>query len=109
MKEPGSSLPIGYSRCVLHREEAAEYVGVSPRLFDVMVADGRMPRAVRLSERRYGWIQRELDAAVATLPRKEDFDDHTSGIHVSEAERKALEKFDAARQAAKAEKSPAEH
>lgn len=66
----GSSLPVGYSLGVLNRKQAAEYVGVSPSLFDEMVANRRMPEAVVLSERRVGWIQRELDAAVAALPRK---------------------------------------
>jgi predicted DNA-binding transcriptional regulator AlpA len=52
----GSSLPIGYRKGVLQREQAAEYLGVSPSLFDEMVGDGRMPKAVVLSERRYGWV-----------------------------------------------------
>jgi predicted DNA-binding transcriptional regulator AlpA len=98
----GSSLPVGYPRCVLGREQAAEYVGVSPSLFDEMVADRRMPEAVELSERRFGWIQQELDAAVAALPRKGRAKSYVA--EMSNAEREALEKFDADRKAAKAEK-----
>jgi predicted DNA-binding transcriptional regulator AlpA len=103
----GSSLPVGYPRCVLGREQAAEYVGVSPSLFDEMVADRRMPDAVELSERRFGWIQRELDAAVAALPRKGQAKSYVT--ETSDAERKALEKFDADRKAAKAEKPAAQY
>ena len=74
-----------------------------------MVADRRMPEAVVLSERRFGWIQRELDAAVAALPRKGQTESHADGTEMSNAERVKLEKFDAARKAAKAEKPPAQY
>jgi predicted DNA-binding transcriptional regulator AlpA len=104
-----SSLPVGYSRCVLGREQAAEYVGVSPSLFDEMVADRRMPEAVVLSERRFGWIQRELDAAVAVLPRKGQAESHADVAEMSSAEKVALERFDATRKADKAEKPAAQY
>jgi predicted DNA-binding transcriptional regulator AlpA len=102
----GSSLPDGYPRCVLNREQAAEYVGVSPSLFDEMVADRRMPEAVKLSERRFGWIQRELDAAVTVLPRKVQAESHPDVGQIGHEEKEALERFDATRKAAKAEKHP---
>jgi len=105
----GSALPVAYVRCVLNREQAAEYLSVSPSLFDEMVGDGRMPRPVKLSERRFGWLQRELDEGAAALPRKECVGTVGAVASVSDAERKALEQFDAAREAAKAEKSPAQH
>jgi hypothetical protein len=72
-----------------------------------MVADWRMPPAVVLSERRFGWIQLELDAAVAALPRKGQADSHADVTEMRNVERKALEKFDATRKAAKAEKPAA--
>jgi predicted DNA-binding transcriptional regulator AlpA len=59
----GSSLPFGYLLGALNRMQSAEYVNVCPSVFDEMVADGRMPKPVVVSERRFGWIQRELDAA----------------------------------------------
>jgi predicted DNA-binding transcriptional regulator AlpA len=106
----GSALPIGYSRCVLNRECAAEYIDVSPSTFDEMVADGRMPKPVVLSERRFGWIQRELDMAAAALPRKAATESNRACVgEMGEREREALEKFDADRKAAKAEKPAAQH
>jgi predicted DNA-binding transcriptional regulator AlpA len=103
----GSSLPIGYTRCVLNRMQVAEYLGVSASTFDEMVADGRMPQPVVLSERRFGWIQRELDAAVAALPRRNAAEANAHVETVGGEEEKALERFDAVRKAAKAEKSTA--
>ena len=105
----GSSLPIGHPLGVLNREQAAEYVNVSPSLFDGMVADRRMPEAVELSERRFGWIQRELDAAIAVLPRKGHAKSHADVAETSSAEREALERFDAVRKATKAEKRAAQY
>jgi predicted DNA-binding transcriptional regulator AlpA len=51
----------------LHREAAAEYVGVSPTKFDEMVGDGRMPKPKRIDGRNV-WDVRELDRAFAALP-----------------------------------------
>ena len=99
MKE--SSLPIGYLLGVLNREQSAEYVGVSPSLFDDMVADGRMPPAVVLSVGRFGWVQRELDIAIAALPRKGQIQHSRDQTR----DEKAEERFDAARRAAKAAKA----
>ena len=50
----------------LSRDEAAIYVGVSPGKFDQMVADGRMPRARRIDNRRI-WDIRSLDLAFDAL------------------------------------------
>jgi predicted DNA-binding transcriptional regulator AlpA len=63
-------LPRGLSRC-----EAARYVGVSPSLFDQMVADSRMPPPKRINARTV-WDIRQLDAAFEALPseREESFD-----------------------------------
>jgi predicted DNA-binding transcriptional regulator AlpA len=106
----GSSLPFGYVLGVLNREQAAEYCSVSPSLFDEMVANKRMPPAVELSEKRFGWIQRELDTAIATLPRKDETKGDAAPVgQMSDGERNALERFDAARKAAKAEKYTAKY
>ena len=51
----------------LSREEAAAYVGVSPTLFDQMVADGRMPKPKRINA-RVVWDRIQLDAAFSALP-----------------------------------------
>ncbi|MDB5635950.1 MAG: hypothetical protein JWP51_858 [Bradyrhizobium sp.] len=100
-----SSLPIGYILGVLNREQAAEYVGVGVSLFDSMVADRRMPAPVVLSVGRFGWVQRELDLAIAALPRKGQMQASRDQID----DERAQEKFDAARKAAKAQKLAAQH
>lgn len=106
----GSVLPFGYLLGVLNREQAAEYVGVSPSLFDDMVANKRMPPAVELSEKRYGWIQRELDTAIAALPRKGETRGEAASIgQMSDEARKALERFDTIRKAGKAKESTSEY
>jgi len=55
-------VPLGLSR-----EEAAEYVGISPSKLDAMVADGRMPKPKRIDRRRV-FDRLALDAAFAALP-----------------------------------------
>jgi predicted DNA-binding transcriptional regulator AlpA len=51
----------------LSREEAAGYIGVSPTLFDQMVADRRMPKPKRINARRV-WDRIQVDAAFSALP-----------------------------------------
>lgn len=51
----------------LAREEEAAYIGVSPRMFDEMVRDGRMPKAKRINARSV-WDRRSIDAAFDDLP-----------------------------------------
>lgn len=63
-----TALPPTLAPRLICREAAAAYVSVSPGIFDEMVADGRMPRARRLSDRRKAWDVRLLDAAVDNLP-----------------------------------------
>jgi hypothetical protein len=52
----------------LHRTQAAEYIGCSPRLFDAMVFDGRLPKP-RLFNSKKIWDRLELDEAFEALPR----------------------------------------
>ena len=54
-------------RLGLARGEAAEYIGVSPGLFDQMVADGRMPKPRCINSRRL-WLRPEVEKAFALLP-----------------------------------------
>ena len=51
----------------LSREQAAAYVGVSPNLFDAMIADGRMPRPKTVNSRRI-WDLHALDEYFDRLP-----------------------------------------
>lgn len=57
-------------RLGLSRVQAAEYIGVSPSLFDQMVARGHMP-----PPRRYGsrtiWDRRQVDEAFSEIPQSE--------------------------------------
>jgi predicted DNA-binding transcriptional regulator AlpA len=58
----------------LNRQGAADYVGVSPSLFDQMVADGRMPKPKRINARTV-WDVRKLDIAFDALPGDEQADE----------------------------------
>jgi hypothetical protein len=53
----------------LSRAEAAEYVGVGVTLFDMMVADDRMPKP-KMANTRKVWDRHQLDAAFASLPEE---------------------------------------
>ena len=46
----------------LSRDEAAMYIGISAAKFDEMVGDGRMPRPVKIDNRKV-WDIRSLDLA----------------------------------------------
>jgi len=55
----------------LSREESAMYIGVSPSLFDEMVADRRMP-GPKLVNSRTIWDRWALDLAFESLPDRDD-------------------------------------
>jgi predicted DNA-binding transcriptional regulator AlpA len=59
---PASLPPRGLSRV-----EAAQYIGVSPSLFDEMVKDGRMPPPKPINARKV-WDRLKLDQAFEALP-----------------------------------------
>lgn len=63
---PRSLPPRGLSRV-----QAAEYIGVSPSLFDQMIEDGRMPRPKRINARTV-WDRIKLDEAFSSLPGGDD-------------------------------------
>ena len=56
-----------HERLGLNRVEAAEFIGVSPTLFDEMVADGRMPPPKAINSRRV-WSRQALTKAFAAIP-----------------------------------------
>lgn len=60
-------LPLSLPPRGLSRAQAAAYVGVSSALFDELVADGRMPRPIRINSRVL-WDRLQLDDAFAALP-----------------------------------------
>ena len=66
---PSSLPPRGLSRV-----QAAAYLGISPSLFDEMVADGRMPKPVRINARTV-WDRLKLDEAFAALSDEDLRDD----------------------------------
>jgi hypothetical protein len=54
----------------LNREQAANYISVSPTKFDEMVDDGRMPKPKMVDSRRI-WDRHGLDVAFDALPSVE--------------------------------------
>lgn len=67
MPKRASVLPLSLPPRGLSRTEAAAYIGVSPSLFDMMVADGRMPGPKRINTHTV-WDRHKLDAAFSALP-----------------------------------------
>jgi hypothetical protein len=55
----------------LSRQTAANYIGCSPRTFDSMVEDGRMPAAKRINTKKV-WDRFELDESFEALPGDND-------------------------------------
>jgi hypothetical protein len=65
---PASLPPEGISR-----EQAAEFIGVSPNFFDQLVKDGRMPQPRRVGSRRV-WSVAELRYCFHALPNNGNVD-----------------------------------
>jgi predicted DNA-binding transcriptional regulator AlpA len=63
----------------LSREEAAMYVGISPSKFDELVADGRMPRPVKIDSRKL-WDIRNLDLAFDALSSDDSAPNSWEGV-----------------------------
>ncbi|MFN4017669.1 MAG: helix-turn-helix transcriptional regulator [Reyranella sp.] len=57
---------LSYPPRGLSREEAARYIGVGTTTFDGLVADGRMPKPMRLGKRVI-WDRLKIEAAFADL------------------------------------------
>lgn len=60
MKRPRDAAP----RRGLNREQAADYVGVSPGAFDELVAAGTMPAPLDYGIRRNVWDKATIDASL---------------------------------------------
>jgi predicted DNA-binding transcriptional regulator AlpA len=60
------ALPVNLPPRGLAREAAAQYIGISPSKFDEMIADGRMPKPVRIDSRTL-WDRQALDRAFDAL------------------------------------------
>lgn len=69
MKQRAEVLPSSLPPRGLSREQAAAYIGVSPSLFDEMIADRRMPQPKTVNSRRL-WDRQRLDIAFDALPDK---------------------------------------
>ena len=63
----------------LSRIDAADYVGVSPTLFDRAVREGKMPKPFRLYGRVL-WDIRKLDVAFDALDTEDVTDDPWGGM-----------------------------
>jgi hypothetical protein len=68
------ALPLGVVPRGLRREQAAQYLGVSPTKFDQMVADGRAPKPKHIDGCRV-WDVRALDLAFDRLDGNAEADD----------------------------------
>lgn len=66
-ERPVPALPMSLPPRGLSRVQAAEYVGISPSLFDEMVDDKRMPKPRMINKRRI-WDLKQLDKAFDALP-----------------------------------------
>ena len=71
-------LPPNLPPRLLTREQAATYICVSPNTFDKMVAQGSMPPAKRLGDRRIAWDRHELDGAIDRLAVEEPAGEDTT-------------------------------
>lgn len=71
MQRAGDTLPASLAPRGLSRVQAAEYVGVSPSLFDELVRSGRMPPPIRINSRTV-WDRVRLDEFFAALPDGSD-------------------------------------
>lgn len=61
-----SALPASLAPRGLCRVVAAEYIGVSPSLFDQLVSDGRMPKPKAINSRRV-WDRLQIDEYFSAL------------------------------------------
>lgn len=66
-----ANLPPTLAPRGLRKEQAAAYLGISPRAFDEMVHARQMPQAKRIGAARV-WDRLQLDEAFAALPSGDD-------------------------------------
>jgi predicted DNA-binding transcriptional regulator AlpA len=67
----GNVLPLSLPPRGLSRTQAAAYVGISASLFDEMVADGRMPKPIRINARAV-WDRFKVDEAFGLLSHDDE-------------------------------------
>jgi len=58
---------LAYPPRCLSRELAARYVGLGTTLFDKLVAEGRLPKSLKISDGRVVWDRLALDLFVDGL------------------------------------------
>ena len=68
-------------RRLLRRTEAATYVGVSGSKFDQLVADGRMPKQIKLDGCAL-WDMRRLDVTIDALADEVDEANPWTGVTI---------------------------
>ena len=78
---PAVRRAVSQPRRLLRRADAAIYVGVSASKFDQLVADGRMPKALRL-DGCVLWDMRRLDIAIDALADEADEANPWSGVTI---------------------------
>jgi predicted DNA-binding transcriptional regulator AlpA len=66
MKKSSDVLPLSCPPRGLARPQAATYIGISESMFDRLVKDGRMPRAIHI-DGRVVWDRLHLDEAFNLL------------------------------------------
>ena len=71
MTEKKNPIPPSLAPRGLSRVQSAFRIGVSPSLFDEMVADGRMPKPKKVNTRNI-WDCLRLDEAFEALPSEDD-------------------------------------
>ncbi|KKZ86233.1 hypothetical protein B5K05_17385 [Rhizobium phaseoli] len=71
LRSTGLSDAICYPPRGLSRYEAARYIGISPTVFDELVAEGKMPRC-KHSQGQKIWDRVQLDIAFDALDSDED-------------------------------------
>ena len=77
--EKHAELPPSLAPRGLSRVQAAAYVGISPTLFDELVADHRMPKPKRINARKV-WDRAQLDEAFEALPSEADPNPWDEGV-----------------------------
>lgn len=71
------ALPFGIAPMGFNREQAAEYIGIGTTLLDRLVADGIMPKPVRLAG-RVVYNRRKIEIAFNALSEGEKISSENS-------------------------------
>jgi prophage regulatory protein len=63
-----SAAPVFSKPALLDIDSTAQYVSLSPKTIRRMMTTGDFPKSRELSDRRVGWLVRELDEWAESLP-----------------------------------------